>query len=395
MRSRRRCQHHSGCVWRCIPARQTCAKALLRLAVNRCARLRAIASDGQTLLSQATADLVRDGLHGGVTLRDLGEQRLADLIAAERVFQLTDPACLEDFPPLRSLSAMPNNFPAAGHSGPLVGREVEQLAINQELDVAKAGALRVLVIEGEAGIGKTRLLEAVARSALARDMLPVYAGADEDLRAPFLLARVLLDAPPFVELAQRAGARGSLDRAIAALAGAGFEDGRAGLSASEERLRVLDASALVLRVLSAHRPLALLLDDLQWADESSLQLLRYLSHVLPTRPILLGLALRPEDTPTASDAMRLVADLERARLLRRLRVGRLSYAQTSVLLEGQLGGPVARSCTSLLHTRSEGVPFFVEELVRLLQETVACIESKAPGGLRQPPRNGCRRRCRC
>src|SRR6266852_6219439 len=197
-------------------------------AVNRCARLRAIASGGQTLLSQATADLARDGLHGGVALRDLGEQRLADLIAAERVFQLTDPACLEDFPPLRSLSAMPNNFPAAAHSGPLVGREVEQLAIDQELDIAKRGALRVLVIEGEAGIGKTRLLEAVARSALAREMLPVYAGADEDLRGPFLLARVLLDAPPLVELAQRAGARESLDRAVAALAGEGFADGRAG-----------------------------------------------------------------------------------------------------------------------------------------------------------------------
>src|SRR5712691_11232130 len=67
--------------------------------------------------------------------------------------------------------------------------------------------------------------------------------------------------------------------------------------------------------------------------------------------------------------MRLVADLERARLVRRLRVGRLGHAQTTELLEGQLGGPVARSCTRLLHTRSEGVPFFVEELVRLLQET--------------------------
>ena len=338
-------------------------------AVNRCARLRAIAHGGQTLLSQATADLARDGLRGGLGLRDLGEQRLVDLIAAERVFQLTDPACLYDFPPLRSLAAMPNNFPAAGHAGPLVGRGVEQLAIDQELDIAKAGALRVLVIEGEAGIGKTRLLGAAAESALARDMLPVYAGADEDLRAPFLLARMLLDAPPLVGLAQRAGARGPLDRAIAALSGDGLEVGRAGLSAWDERLRVLDAGALALRMLSAHRPLVLLLDDLQWADEPSLQLLRYLSRVVSSCPILVGLALRPEDTPAASDAMRLVADLERARLVRRLRVGRLARAQTTEFLEGQLGGPVARSCVSLLHTRSEGVPFFVEELVRLLQET--------------------------
>src|SRR5438132_8330730 len=60
-------------------------------AVNRCARLRAIAHGGQTLLSQATGDLVRDTLPAGVSLRDLGVHRLADLQRAERVYQLLAP----------------------------------------------------------------------------------------------------------------------------------------------------------------------------------------------------------------------------------------------------------------------------------------------------------------
>src|SRR5439155_191177 len=70
-------------------------------AVNRCARLRAVAHGGQTLLSRATYDLVRDA---GVALRDLGELRLKDLARSERVFQLGDGV----FPALRSLDAVPN-----------------------------------------------------------------------------------------------------------------------------------------------------------------------------------------------------------------------------------------------------------------------------------------------
>src|SRR5437016_2992179 len=78
-------------------------------AVNRCARLRAIAHGGQILLSMATAELVRDALPPGVSLKDLGEQRLSDLVRPERAFQLTLPGVAADFPPLRSLDTLPNN----------------------------------------------------------------------------------------------------------------------------------------------------------------------------------------------------------------------------------------------------------------------------------------------
>lgn len=139
---------------RCTPARQEgdCYGS----AVNRCARLRAIAHGCQTLLSQATADLARGGLHDGLALRDMGEQRLADLIAPERVFQLTDPAWLDDFPPLRSLAAMPNNLPL--QLTLFVGRESD-LAEVRELIAAH----RLVTLTGTGGTGKTRLaLQAAA-----------------------------------------------------------------------------------------------------------------------------------------------------------------------------------------------------------------------------------------
>src|SRR5919202_2211372 len=71
-------------------------------AVNRCARLRGVAHGGQTLLSAATQELVRDHLPEGVDLRDLGQHRLADLTRPEHIFQLICPDLPANFPPLRT-----------------------------------------------------------------------------------------------------------------------------------------------------------------------------------------------------------------------------------------------------------------------------------------------------
>src|SRR5262245_43979873 len=80
-------------------------------AVNRCARIRAVARGGQVLLSRATVDLARDAPPGGLGLRDLGEHRLSDLARPEQLFQLVHADLPAAFPPPRSLSALPNNLP--------------------------------------------------------------------------------------------------------------------------------------------------------------------------------------------------------------------------------------------------------------------------------------------
>src|SRR6185437_16356193 len=92
-------------------------------AVNRCARLRAIAHGGQILLSQATYDLVCEALAADLLVRALGEHRLADLQRAEQVYQLLAEEVPTDFPPLRSLDGIPNNLPLQLTS--FVGRERE------------------------------------------------------------------------------------------------------------------------------------------------------------------------------------------------------------------------------------------------------------------------------
>src|SRR5918912_1550686 len=92
-------------------------------AVNRAARLRAIAHGGQTVLSTASQELVRDTLPPGVSLKDLGEHRLSDLARPEHVFQLVVPGVPTDFPALRSTGGRPQNLPLL--MTPFIGRERE------------------------------------------------------------------------------------------------------------------------------------------------------------------------------------------------------------------------------------------------------------------------------
>src|SRR5262245_9644245 len=79
--------------------------------LNRLARLLSTATGGPTLLSQATKQIVRDNLPNGVTLRDMGEHRLKDLIRAERIFQVVAEDLPPEFPPLKTLDNRPNNLP--------------------------------------------------------------------------------------------------------------------------------------------------------------------------------------------------------------------------------------------------------------------------------------------
>jgi predicted ATPase/class 3 adenylate cyclase len=125
-------------------------------AANRCARLRALAHGGQTLLSSATAQLARDVLPEGACLRDLGLHRLRDLERPENVFQLVIPGLPADFPPLKSLEAFPNNLPIQLTS--FVGREREMAEVKRLLTTT-----HLLTLTGAGGAGKTRLsLQAAA-----------------------------------------------------------------------------------------------------------------------------------------------------------------------------------------------------------------------------------------
>ncbi len=130
-------------------------------AAQRCARLRALAAGGQTLLSRVILELVADHLPAEVALRPLGTHRLQDLERPEEVFQLCHPTLPDDFPPLLSLDRRPTNLP--GQISSFVGREREMHEVIHLLEKT-----RLLTLLGAGGTGKTRLSLQVGADLLDR-----------------------------------------------------------------------------------------------------------------------------------------------------------------------------------------------------------------------------------
>lgn len=251
-------------------------------------------------------------------------------------------------------------------TGSVVGRPLELAAIQQELASARS-RLSAVTLEGEPGIGKTRLLVVVAELAEAQGFTPVAVTADEEIRGPFLLAQSLFASPVLREAIAGTAAEDAVDRAVDAISGRP-EPGLEALPPERRLLRTFDLAGVAISAAASHRPLAILLDDLQWADDDTLRMLRYVVRADAASPIFLLLAIRPDEMALVTEAVTLVADMERMGLVRRMKIGRLNQVQTAELLKHVLGGPVEPESAAAMHGQSEGVPFIVEELARAYRE---------------------------
>ncbi|MCC7105375.1 MAG: tetratricopeptide repeat protein [Chloroflexi bacterium] len=162
--------------------------------LNRVARLLSAGHGGQVLLSRATQELARDQVPPGVSLFDLGEHRLKDLIRPERVYQVLVDDLTREFPPLRTLDTRANNLPA--QRTPLVGREREAADVRTRLldpDV------RLLTLTGPGGTGKTRLGLQVAADVLddfadGAFFIPLASVSDPSVVAPAIVQALALHA---------------------------------------------------------------------------------------------------------------------------------------------------------------------------------------------------------
>ena len=251
-------------------------------------------------------------------------------------------------------------------TGAVIGRSAELDAISQELKEATSRLVAV-TLEGEPGIGKTRLLLAAAELASASGFTCVAITADEEIRGPFLVARSLFVSSAIRDTGAGTPAEAAVNRVIEAISGRderGFET----LSPDAKLLRAFDLAGVAISALAGLRPLALLIDDVQWADDDTLRLLRYAVRSDADRPVFLFLTIRPDEFASVTEAVNFVADMERMGLVRRLRPGRFSSVETAELLKRVLGGPVGATSAAAMHVQSEGVPFIVEELARTHRE---------------------------
>jgi DNA-binding CsgD family transcriptional regulator/tetratricopeptide (TPR) repeat protein len=220
-----------------------------------------------------------------------------------------------------------------------VGRARELAELEGALAATRAGSGLTVLLAGEAGIGKTRLAAELARRARA-------VGFEILLGRSIDLVGTELPYQPFVEALRPLGELRQVDGPPAG-----------------SQLRVFEQTLALLTESAAAAPILLVLEDLHWADTSTLDLVVFLAHNLHDRQVLL-LATHRADDPASAERMRRFADgVRRSGAATLLELGPLAHDDLAALLEARADAPVAAAVTDSIAARSEGNPFFAEELL--------------------------------
>lgn len=268
------------------------------------------------------------------------------------------------------------NFLSAQPRHRLVARETEMARLLAALETVQLGSGQLVLLVGEPGVGKTRLAQEVLQAARARGVGGItgrcYAPQASVPYYPFLeaLTRAFAAAPHAVRTAVPlqwpevarlipGSSLGTPTHSTPPTDGGGGRD----------QQRLFWQVTAFLQALAEEHPLALLVDDLHWADGASLELLLHLARQTRDRPILLLGTYRESEVPADHPLAVGVRDLIRAQLVERLELQQLTREETAaLLLETLEAGTVSAAVTDLIYDPTEGNAFFVQELLRTLLE---------------------------
>lgn len=326
---------------------------VLGSATNVAARIEAVAKSGSVVVSEATLALCR----GSFITRNLGETELKGV---------EDPVVLHE---VERGGRLPGDA-GPGATTPIVGRDREIGLLLERWEEARDGRGQVALISGEAGMGKSRLLQALRdgigevphawlslqcspftsgtafqpvvdifhrwlteagghspeeSGKLFVDVLEAMPGLPGDRVIPYLLPLLSLPPSPNHPLPQT--------------------------SVEEQRERTLAALAQLNLSLSDQQPVVVVVEDLHWSDPSTLEYLGRLVSQAPTARLLLVMSFRPEFDPPWSQSH-----------VSTIRLGRLSKNRTRQLIANAVGGQLPEPVLVELEARSDGVPLFAEEL---------------------------------
>jgi tetratricopeptide (TPR) repeat protein/transcriptional regulator with XRE-family HTH domain len=325
------------------------------------------------------------------------EAERRDFLDAARALNATKRLRMEPMPIDNEAHAAAIHSPAepakvaASKNAPFVGRNNEYGLLIGLISRLTAGAGYTVLIEGEPGIGKSRLLREVARYAQAQDLPTFMTNCYEIERAmPYqpvidLVTRALgrvstaalrsLSPVSLAELAALVPEIGERFPDLPQLSNDFPEARQARLSRAVDQL--LDASR-------SGRPAVLMVDDIQWADDASAQVLHYLARHAAQRPMLAIYAYRDEAVDSDERFAQLVDGLRRDTDAHRLPLARLGYADTENLVAAlaieNLGANLAApGLAERLHRETEGNPFFLMSILQSISEGETQLEPRASG----------------
>jgi class 3 adenylate cyclase/tetratricopeptide (TPR) repeat protein len=335
-------------------------------ALNRAARLRALGRGGQILLSRATAELVADQLPDGAELVDVGSHLLKGLSRPENIFAVVHPDLAAPPPALTERAEHPDGVA-------FVGRRSERAELVAALDRALGGQGRLVLIGGEAGIGKTRIAEELCAEARSREALVAWGRCREGAGAPAYwpwrqaLRAYVAGRPPDEVAAELGPDVAELAQLLPELAHAEGARGPATeLDPEMARFRLFDAMTACLRSAAAARGLVVVLDDLHWADLASLLLLGFVAGELADTRLLVVGTYRDVEVDRRHPLSGTLAELFRQPATSYLGLSGLDRGEVGRFIAGVTGTDPAADLVTAVHGQTEGNPYFVSELVRLL-----------------------------
>ncbi len=242
----------------------------------------------------------------------------------------------------------------AGATNAFVGRARELAALERAVDAAGTGRGGTVLIAGDAGIGKTRLASEIATRA-RRARFDVLLGRAIDLVGTELPYQPFVEAlRPLGELQRHEQTPGS-------------------------QLRVFEDTLLLLSDRAQTAPVLLVLEDLHWADTSTLDLVVFLAHNLDDRPVLLLATYRADEPASAERMGRISEGVRRSGSALVLELGPLGHEELAALLAARADAPPPAGLTKEIAARSEGNPFFAEELLAAAGDPSA----ELPRGLKE------------
>jgi DNA-binding SARP family transcriptional activator len=291
------------------------------------------------------------------------------------------------------------NLGRASIPSPFTGRCVELYRLTTAAAGALVGHGHVAGVLGPAGVGKTRLLLELAPRLEAAGENPDGAGL-EVIWSHCFPGEGVPPYWPWTQVLRRLSATrpDAFRRAtehfgplLAPLMPERSAGPSGGSDWGQARFLTHDAVCEVLLTLAAQRPLVLLLEDLHWADTASLDLLRLLSIRLHGHPLGIVLTAREPEVESDATVRRMITEILRGPRTETLRLGGLSRQAVASLVWAQAGPGVDAKVVEVLHRRSEGNPYFVMQLLSLLDnarslhrsDAVDVLLARVPTGVRE------------